>query len=372
VCFLRTSTDIMASKDIQKEQTASEELMTMEELLAQEKPISVPQRGDVVEGTVIDLQHGEILVDVGAKAEGIIVSGEAREEREMVEGLNPGDKILVYVVSTENENGQIQLSLKKASLARKWMTLKKAADDGEVVQAKVLEHNRGGLIVEMQRIRGFIPFSHLSSGPARTATPQMVTDELNALIGRELPTVVIEADQKTNRLILSEKKAQQGVEREKKVALMSQFKVGQVVDGTVTKIMPFGLVVSLGQIEGLVHATEISWERQTDPTSNYQLGQVIPVKILELDEMSGKVNLSIKQLASDPWETEVSQFKPGREANGVVSKITSYGVLLSINGVDGLLRESQYDLKVGDEVTVYITDIDHASRRLEISLSRPS
>src|SRR5690606_21400423 len=158
------------------------ESMTMEELLAQEKPIAQLQRGDVVEGTVIDMVHGEILVDVGAKAEGVIVSSEIREEKEMVSDLKPGDSLLVYIVSTENEHGQVQLSLKKAALARKWITLKKAADEGEVLTVKVLEYNKGGLIIESQKIRGFIPFSHLVSGPARTATPQEVTEELNALI----------------------------------------------------------------------------------------------------------------------------------------------------------------------------------------------
>jgi small subunit ribosomal protein S1 len=350
-------------------QTAAVETITMEELLAQEKPIALLQRGDVTEGTVIDIQHGEILVDVGAKAEGVISSSEVREEKEMVENLKPGDTLLVYVVSTENEHGQIHLSLKRASLARKWMTLKKSADDGDIVQAKVLEHNRGGLIVEVQRIRGFIPFSHLASGPARTATPQAVTDELNALIGRELPTVVIEADQKTNRLILSEKKAQQGVEREKKVAVMARYKVGDVVDGTVTKVMPFGLMVNLGEMEGLVHASEVSWERQAEAINNYQSGSTVSVKVIELDEANGRMYLSMKQLTEDPWETKVKKHHVGDTVEGAVSKITSYGTIVDINGIEGLLKGASADLKVGDQVSMKIENIDSASRRLDVGLN---
>ena len=355
----------MATKTAVKEQ----EITTMEELLAQVKPIAQLNRGDVVEGIVIDIQHGEILVDIGAKAEGIIVASEAREEKEMVENLKPGDTLLVYVVSTENEHGQIQLSLKKASMTRKWLGLTKAVESGEVISAKVIEYNKGGLIVESQKIRGFIPFSHLASGPARTATPQAVTEELNNLVGRELPVVVIEADQKTNRLILSEKKAQQGAEREKKMAKMANFSVGQDIEGVVTKIMPFGILVDIGDLEGLVHASEISWDKSVDFTTAYQPGQSVKVKIIELDEVNGKVNLSIKQLTNDPWESEAGQYKIGQKVKGIVTKITSYGIILQVGQVEALLKSDQSEAEVGDKLEVYVTNIDHSSRRLDVSTS---
>jgi len=360
----------MATKTAAKEESKSN-LMTMEELLAQEKPIVQLQRGDVVEGTVIDLVRGEILVDVGAKAEGVIVSSEIREEKEMVEDLKPGDNLLVYVISTENEHGQVQLSLKKAALARKWMSLQKAAEEDEVLTVKVLEYNKGGLIVDYQRIRGFIPFSHLVSGPARTATPQEVTDELNNLIGKELQVVIIEAEQKTNRLILAEKKAHQDAEREKKAALMAKFKVGDVVTGSITRVMPFGLLVDIGGFDALVHASEVSWDKSSDFTADYQVGQEIQVKIVELDEQNSKVNLSIKQLSQDPWEDTASEYKVGQSVDGTVTKITSYGTILDINQISGLLRDSDTTYKVGDKISAFVTNIDNESRRLDVSLEKP-
>lgn len=361
----------MATKAAEKKEAKSTNPMTMEELLADEKPIVQLQRGDVVEGTVIDMVRGEILVDVGAKAEGVIVSSEIREEKEMVEDLKPGDSLLVYVISTENEHGQVQLSLKKAALARKWMALQKASEEDEVLTVKVLEYNKGGLIVDYQRIRGFIPFSHLVSGPARTATPQEVTDQLNELIGQELQVVIIEADQKTNRLILSEKKAHQDAEREKKAALMAKFNVGDVVKGTITRVMPFGLLVDIGGFDALVHASEVSWDKSSDFTADYQAGQELEVKVIELDQQNSKVNLSIKQLSQDPWEDKASKYKVGQSVDGVVTKITSYGTIVDVDQVTGLLRDSDTSYTVGDTVTAYVVNVDHDSRRLDISLQKP-
>ncbi len=342
----------------------------MEELLAQEKPIVTLQRGEVVEGTVIDIVRGEILVDVGAKAEGVISSSEAREESEMIENLKPGDTLLVYIVSAENEHGQIQLSLKKAAQARRWTILQKSAQDESAVPVKVLDHNKGGLIVDAQKIRGFIPFSHLSSGPARTATPQEVADELNALIGQELQAVVIEADQKANRLILSEKKAQQEADRERKNALMATLNIGDVVDATVSRTMPFGIIVELESgAEGLVHASEVSWDKNADFTTQYPQGQKIQVKIIELDQVNGKINLSIKQLTPDPWSKLVSEYNVGQKVAATVSKITSYGVIVTVGKVEGLLKsEDAAKLKVGDEVELSIAEIDENAHRLNVSL----
>ena len=282
-----------------------------------------------------------------------------------------GDILMVYVVSTENEHGQVQLSLKKAAIARKWMGLQKAAEDNEVLTVKVLEYNKGGLIVDSQRIRGFIPFSHLVSGPARTATPQEVTDELNNLIGKELRVIIIEADQKTNRLILSEKKAHQDAEREKKAAMMANFTVGDVVNGKITRVMPFGLLVDIGGLDALVHASEVSWDRSSDFTADYQVGQELDVKIVELDEQNGKVNLSLKQLSKDPWEDKSGSFEVGQKVEGVVSKVTSYGIILDIDDIAGLLRTTEGDYKVGDSVTGYIENVDNNSRRLDVVLEKP-
>ena len=356
----------MATKTASKEQ----ETYTMEQLLAEEKPIVHLNRGDVVEGIVIDTEHGEILVDVGAKAEGVIPSNEAREEKEMVEGLRPGDTILVYIASAENEHGQIQLSLKKAAQARRWTALRSAAEDQTVIPVKVLDHNKGGLIVDAQRIRGFIPFSHLTSGPARTASPQEVADELNRLIGQELQAVVIEADQKANRLILSEKKAQQEADRERKTALMQQLELGQEINGTVSRIMPFGIILSLeGGAEGLVHASEVSWDKSVDFSAEFEPGQEMRVKVVELDQENGKINLSLKQLTEDPWQEVAKKYQVGQQLEATVTKITSYGIVLSVDSIEALLKsDDAAKLSVGDKATVYVKDIDTESRRLNVSL----
>ncbi|MDP2671040.1 MAG: S1 RNA-binding domain-containing protein [bacterium] len=331
----------------------------MADLLAKEEySPKVINRGQVVEGLVVAKYPEQILVDVGAKAEGIISSREIESEGANIEDMKVGDKILVYVVSAEGENGQAILSLKKTGGERRWITATKKMETGETASVKVLESNRGGVIVDFDGVRGFIPSSHL-------VTPS------SEVMGRTLEVKVIEVDKKLNRLVFSEKEAHP--ERAlPKVEL--PFKEGDKLDGEVTKMLPFGFLVSLPSgVEGLVHISEVSWERVGNLAEMYKVGEKVKVKVVSIDPSSGKVNLSIKQLLPDPWQEAESKYPIGKELDAEISRTSSYGAFVQLeSGIEGLIHSSKIPygtkLEAGSKVHISVDIFDAKTRRVALRL----
>ncbi len=334
--------------------------------------------GDLVEGIVVSVSHGEILLDVGAKSEGIISGTELVDTDNTYKNLKPGDKILAMVLQAENEQGYIVLSLKRAEKDRKWRIAEMAYEDGSKLEALVIEYNKGGLLVDCIGLRGFVPLSHLDRvhftedlGKYASGSDAELKEILNVLSGKELQVKVIEVDREKNRLVLSEKDAMSTYSPEARQERLEKIKVGDSLEGVVTGIMNFGIFVDLNGIEGLVHISEIAWEKVNHPGDYYQVGSPIKVKVLGIDEDSKKLALSVKQLTDNPWETVEEKYPAGTTVTGKVSKIVPFGAFVNLEkGLDGLIHVSETDgpLEVGQKVTAVVTQVDGSNQKLALSV----
>jgi len=328
----------------------------MEALLAESQitPKSLT-KGQVVEGVVVAKNRDQVLVDIGAKAEGFIPS---RELTSLAE-VNIGDKISAFVVATEGEGGQAVLSVRKAGGELRWKNLFEKMNKGEIVTVKGIEANKGGVLVEFDGLRGFIPSSHLLSSPSSS-------------VGKMMEVRVIEVDKKLNRLVFSEREAHP--EEAKLPKIDFQFKEGDKISGKISKILPFGILVTLsGGIEGLVHISEISWDRVGNLEEMFKVGQEVDVVISSIDLMSGKISLSIKKLQEDPWKEAEKKYPLGKEIESKISRVSSYGAFVQLEkGIEGLIHSSKipYGVKLspGDQVKVSIDLFNPEQRRVALRL----
>lgn len=349
---------------------------TMEELLGNpDFVIRTPKKGETVSGKITDKTRKMLMIDIGGKTEGLVVDKEFDAARDYIEQLNPGDNVEAYVLSSENDRGQILLSLKKAAMDTKWDEFTKAMDEGTVVDVKGLEVNKGGLIVVIDGIRGFIPTSQFG---------KEYVGNLQKLKNRKLSVKVIEVDKEKNRLIFSEKHVSEAAEMAQRAQALTSVKVGEVYEGVVSGVMTFGLFVTVsvplagedkeavGHIEGLVHISEMSWEKVNDPHELYKVGQHIQVKVLGVEEAAGKLNLSLKQLGTDPWVDIETRYPIGTTVTGTVSRVVQFGVFIKVEpGVDGLIHTSKLSpdqqFQPGDQVTVVVESVEPTQRRMSLS-----
>jgi small subunit ribosomal protein S1 len=338
-------------------QTATK-ISKMEELLSKEEYLPKKlNRGQVIDGVIVSKERDSMLVDIGAKAEAIILGKELPLDFNQ---LKPGDKISAVIVSSEGEGGQAILSMRKAGGELRWKQLNDKMDKGESVEVKGMESNRGGLIVETDGLRGFIPSSHL-------------LNTSDTSVGKTIEVKVIEVDKKMNRLVFSEREAHPEEAKLPRVEL--KFKEGEEVSGKVSKMLPFGILVSLpGEVEGLVHISEISWDRVDNLDSRYKVGDEVKVKIISIDAFSGKVNLSVKQLQGDPWKEGTKKYPVGKEFKASISRTSSYGAFVQLEpGIEGLIHSSKIPygkkLEVGQEVSVSIDLFNSEQHRVALRLA---
>lgn len=332
---------------------------------------------DIVEGIVVAVTHGEILVDVGAKSEGIIAGAELADSDATYKSLKPGDKIVSKVVQVENDQGYIVLSIKRAEKERKWKDADDALGTGSILEATIIEYNKGGLLVDCMGLRGFIPLSHLdrahfANDVAKFAagSEAELKESLKILSGKVLKVKVIELDREKNRFVLSEKDALSSYSDDAKEKRLAEIKNGDKVEGVVTGIMPFGAFIDLGGVEGLVHISEIAWEKVSHPSNYFKVGQTIQVLVLGVDEQSRKLALSVKRLSSNPWETVETKYPVGSKVKGTVSKIVPFGAFVTLEkGLDGLVHVSEAagPLKEGEEIEAIVIQVDGASQKLALS-----
>ncbi|HKG56424.1 MAG TPA: S1 RNA-binding domain-containing protein, partial [Candidatus Limnocylindrales bacterium] len=262
---------------------------TMEELLAeQDSDIKSFKHGDVVEGKVVRIDKDEILVDIGAKSEGVVSNRELYgRNAESQPQLAIGDTVLVYVLQPESQEGHVVLSLRRAGLERKWRSMQEQFEAGVIIEAPVIDHNKGGLIVDCG-IRGFVPISQIVDFPRRPQNDQPrdaaqeIAEKLMPFVGRKLRLKILEVNRKANRLILSEKVALYEERREKRDELFSSLQVGQKVTGTVRSIAPFGVFIDLGGIDGLVHKSELSWNKVNNPEAGYKVGDEVEAEVIDI------------------------------------------------------------------------------------------
>ncbi|MEX0617078.1 MAG: S1 RNA-binding domain-containing protein [Candidatus Woykebacteria bacterium] len=322
-------------------------------------------RGQIVEGKVVAKSKDQVFVDIGAKAEGVISAREL-ESDEKLENIKIGDNLMAYVLVPESEGGQVILSIKKAGSERRWQEATKKMETYETVEVRPVESNKGGFLVDFGGIRGFIPSSHLTSNPSKDST-------------EPIQVKILEVDKKLNRLVFSEKEANPEAAKLPKFEL--PFSEGEEIEGKVSKILPFGILVGLpsstegemGSVDGLVHISEISWERVEALDAIFKIGDKVKVKVVEIDPGSGKVNLSIKQLEEDPWKKAESKYPVGKEIKAEISRISSYGAFVQLEkGIEGLIHSSKipYGKKLdrGDKVTVSIDLFSPEQRRVALRL----
>jgi len=354
----------------------SKKPQTMEELLAQANyTIFIPSKGDKVTGTVTAKTKKSLVVDLGAKTEGIVADKEFEVAEEFVKDLKVGDKIEALVVSSENDKGQILLSLKKAAVDAKWERFITAHDTQESIEVKGIEVNKGGLIVLVDNVRGFVPSSQFG---------KQYIGNFGQLKGKSFGVKVIEVDQEKNRLIFSERHVSEASQLAQREHALEAVEANKTYTGVVSGVMPFGLFVTVevpvegakeketGFVEGLVHISEISWEKVDHPKDYHKVGDEIKVKVLGVDEQTGKLNLSIKQLSNDPWQGIEEKYPVGTVFTGTVSRIEPFGVFINVEqGVDGLIHMSKLDptqtYESSMEVSVTVESVDPSQRRMSLS-----
>lgn len=340
-----------------KNSTQNSEL-TMEQLLAEEEftPKAV-RRGEVVEGTVVAVNPSEVLVDIGGKSEGVISSRELGDG-----GVLVGDKVLAYVLQSEDESGQALLSMKRAGGEKRWRELQEEFTSAEPIDVRGLETNRGGLVVDLGGVRGFIPSSQLDSSLVGSKG-----------IGKTFKAKIIELDRKTNRLILSQRALTAEVAKKKFEEAAERYHEGNVLTGKVSGVMPYGLFVTIEDgLEGLVHISEVSWDRVSNLADQYKIGDDVKVKVLSIDPSAGRVNLSVRSLTPDPWKDRLGKYAQGTRVHGKVSKLTQYGVFVELEpGVEGLVHSSKIpaymvDIKPGQEMDLVVESINPEARRISL------
>ena len=345
--------------------------VTMDELLASSELTKV-KPGDVIEGLVLSVKKNEAWIDLGPHGVGIVL------RREMSRGkqLSEGDKIAVSVVDPELEDGRILLSMRRAVKDRGWDELQRVFDDEEILEVTPYDANRGGLLVEHEGIRGFLPVSQLSAGnyPRVSGNDKdEILQKLNQLTGKQIKVRVIDVSRKDNKLIFSEKEAIKD-DLQDRFASMSE---GDVVEGVVTGVIDFGAFVNVDGIEGLIHISEISWERVEDPKDYVKSGQKVSAKVISIDK--DRLSLSLKQMTEDPWLTEVKKFKAGDSVEGKITRITPFGAFVQLSpAVEALVHVSEMSdeesvdpekiFQLNEKKKFKVLDIDTQGRKIALSL----
>lgn len=359
-------------------------VLSMADLLKEEETSGFKslKRGEITEGSIMQVDRETIMVDVGSKTEGVVPSHEMRSlTQEDLARMHVGDPILVYVLQTENQEGQVVLSLDRATGERGWRSLQQRFEAGEIFEAEVVGYNKGGLLVNIEGVRGFVPTSQALG--LRAESPEEaegVSDERFAeWIGKPLRLKIIEINRRRNRLILSERAAHQEWRAQQKERLLSELQEGTIRTGTVTSIRPFGVFVDLGGADGLIHLSELSWGRNPEPEEVVKVGDDIDVFILKVDPDTKKIALSLRRARPEAWEQVIEKYNVGQRIRGTITKLTNFGAFAHIEGpVEGLIHISELAdrrithpkevVKEGDVLTLKIVRVERDRHRVGLSL----
>jgi small subunit ribosomal protein S1 len=350
-----------------KKATAS---LTMDDLLTEVPPKPLAS-GDIVEAKVLSATKSEIWLDLGLQGTGRVGRREINPGFE----VKSGETVSASVVEPDTDWGFTIMSLKKVAKEKGWDYLSQVMDSGEIITVFPYDANRGGLLVELEGIRGFLPVSQLTAQHyprVSNADKDEILQRLNELKGKPLRVRIININREENKLIVSEKEAL----REDTKAKLAKLKIGDVVDGEVTGSVDFGIFVTVDGIEGLVHISEISWDRVTNPSDHVKAGEKIKAKVIAIDD--DKLSLSIKQLTEDPWLAQIEEFKVGDKVKGTITRITPFGAFIQITpAIEALVHVSEFgddkveakaNFAVGDQHEFRVIDIDKEARKISLSM----
>jgi small subunit ribosomal protein S1 len=339
------------------------------------------KQGDIVDGEIVSVTPTEVLVNVGGKSEGVVPSKELeRLGREGLEQLQVGETVPVYVVRPEDRDGNVILSIRRAEEEGDWRRAQTRFEAGESFETQVAGFNKGGLIVRLGRLRGFVPASQLSR-EHQGSDDQQPEERWARLVGMSIYVKVIELNRKRKRLILSERAAVRRVREEQKDKLLDDLRVGEVRRGTVSSLTDFGAFVDLGGADGLIHLSELSWSRSAKPQDVLQVGQEVDVYILSVDRDKKRIALSRKRLEPEPWATVESTYHVGQLVEGTITRLASFGAFALIDAeIEGLIHVSELSggrinhpkdvVHVGEKHVMRIIRIDPDRRRMGLSLKR--
>jgi small subunit ribosomal protein S1 len=336
------------------------------------------QYGDTIDGKIMRVDRDSILVDIGGKSEGVVPAREMQsltpEERA---ALQVGNDVFVFVINSEDQEVHAILSIDKARQEKSWRQLERSYQNSEIITANVINYNKGGLLVNLEGVRGFVPASQIE-GITRASDSQKQSD-MARMIGRAMSLKIIEINRSRNRLILSQRQAVQEVREVKKDELLSSLNEGDIHTGVVSSICDFGAFVDIGGTDGLVHLSELSWGRVNHPGELLKVGQKVQVYILGIDNERRRIALSIKRTQNEPWATVGERYHLGQIIEGTITQITPFGAFARIEeGIEGLIHISELgDTNVknprdvvseGDAVQVRIIRIDPSRKRIGLSL----
>ena len=352
------------------ENGVTESAQSKEELeKAYDKTLGSVNENDVVEGTVIAINKREVVVNIGYKSDGIIPVSEFRYNPE----LKVGDQVEVYIESQEDKKGQLVLSHKKARASKSWERVNQALENKEVVKGYIKCRTKGGMIVDVFGIEAFLPGSQIDVKPIR---------DYDVFVGKTMEFQIVKINQEYKNVVVSHKALIEAELEAQKQEIITKLEKGQVLEGTVKNITPYGVFIDLGGVDGLIHITDLSWGRVSDPHEIVQLDQKLNVVILDFDEEKKRIALGLKQLTPHPWDALDPNLKVGDKVKGKVVVMADYGAFVEIApGVEGLihvsemswsqhLRSAQDFLKVGDEVEAVILTLDRTDRKMSLGIKQ--
>lgn len=346
-------------------------------LLAEE--IEFPKVGDIKEGTIIARRNNEILIDIGAKSEGIIPAAEMQKmDGALKAELTEGKQIPVYIVNIEDQQGNVIVSYLEAIEQQDWLTAKKLKESQDAIEVKIVGRNKGGVLANLGLLRGFIPRSQLTRETAATLerTPDKLTNQV-------LKTKVLEVDPVQSRLILSEKAASKEIRAARKDALLNSLAEGDVCNGRVVSLTDFGAFIDIGGLQGLVHLSEMSWKRINSAADLLKVGDEVEVAVLTIDQERGRLALSLKRLEPDPWDNIETLYQEGQLLEAKITKVVKFGAFARLQdeyGLEGLIHISELSeehvehpsqiVKPDQEVMVRIIRINRDQRQLGLSIKQ--
>ena len=375
---------IVQDNDQEKEPEVTMESLMGELLDAEGVNIDIPTAGEIRDGIIASLSDNRILVSIGAKSEGIIEGKDFDSiPKEILSTFEEGKAIPVYVITPEDHEGNLILSFVRAVEEQSWVEAEELLKSGESYSSTAAGYNKGGLIVPLSTIRGFIPASQLSLSRRSNMSGGTPEEKFKEFVGDSVDVCVIEVDRQRQRLILSERAASNETRDMIRDKVLDELDEGEVRTGRVTSIADFGAFVNIGGADGLIHLSEMSWDRLEHPSEILKVGQEVKVKVISIDKDRRRIGLSLRALQPDPWNQQVKDLKIGQLVEGVITRLTNFGAFAKLNlpgDLEGLIHISELSdkridhpkevLKSGDVVTLRILKIEDDDHRIGLSLRR--
>jgi small subunit ribosomal protein S1 len=356
---------------------------TMESLLnEQDLSVDLPQPGEIRTGMIASISQSQILVSIGAKSEGVVSGREldqlTAEERD---ALKVGQEVHVFVINAEDQNGNVVLSLKRAQEQLSWENVDKLLANDEVIESKIIGFNKGGLIVGVEGLRGFVPSSQISALRRSQSTGETPEQRWQKMIGQPISVRVVEVDRERRRLILSERAASTESRQSIKERVIEELEEGKTYTGRVTSLANFGAFININGADGLVHLSELSWDHIDHPREVLEVGQEVKVKVINVDKEKKRIGLSVRALQEDPWRSRVEKYSVGQLVEGVITRLTKFGAFARLEGdIEGLIHISEIAehriehpkevLKEGEVKSLRVIRIDADQHRIGLSLRK--